>query len=220
MAFALTPRRLETLAMLQRLCEQAGSSVHYSLVGARMRISAWTAYGLLRELEQMGLVARTYATRRGRPGGRSRILFRPSARAAAPPEETQGRLRAVFEHFASIADEAAAAREYLGGARADLAYQLGFWLSRLEAAGRHTADAARTVLEGGGSSAGKLQAVTAMGVGSALARLGGSAPAARLGAAGTSFSLALQRTGRDADARLAALVDAARSLPRHRAALQ
>ena len=45
MFHTLTPRRLETLATLRRLTEEAGSAVHYSLVGARMRISAWTNGG-------------------------------------------------------------------------------------------------------------------------------------------------------------------------------
>ncbi|TMD52192.1 MAG: hypothetical protein E6I85_11170, partial [Chloroflexi bacterium] len=61
MFYALTPRRLETLDTLRRLSEEAGSAVHYSLVAARMRISAWTAYDLLLELEKLGLVARRYA---------------------------------------------------------------------------------------------------------------------------------------------------------------
>src|SRR5437588_2071972 len=104
MLFALTPRRRETLDELQRLTQQAGGAVHYSLVAARMRISAWTAYGLLRELERMGLVARRYVRADGhRTGGRSRALFLPtSALAAAFSDST---LEAAFHRFSAIADE-------------------------------------------------------------------------------------------------------------------
>src|ERR1700730_3972125 len=70
MFHTLTPRRLETLATLRRLTEEAGSAVHYSLVAARMRISAWTAYDLLLELEKLGLVVRRSVQGGGAPHGR------------------------------------------------------------------------------------------------------------------------------------------------------
>ena len=81
----LTARRLEALDNLQRLTAQAGEAVHYSLVAARMRISTWTAYGLLRELENLGLVTRRSApAEHNAAGGRSRIMFLPSALPPAP----------------------------------------------------------------------------------------------------------------------------------------
>ncbi len=104
---ALSPRRRETLEVLRRLSEQAGGAVHYTLVGARMRISAWTAYGLLRELERAGLVLRSYAREPRPAGGRSRILFLPAAGTADPLREAVDRLR-------SVAEESAAALASLG----------------------------------------------------------------------------------------------------------
>jgi hypothetical protein len=212
----LTARRLEALEALQRLTAQAGDAVHYSLVAARMRISTWTAYGLLRELEKLGLV-----TRRAAPpvpnsvGGRSRVLFLPLAKPAAPSSDLlAGQLRAAFERFAPIGDEGAAAREFLADATADLGYQLGFWLSRLEAAGRHAGVAGRAVLESGSMPLAKLQTIGAMGLGSALARLGGSRLASSLSAAGSQFNVVLEEAGRVSDQSLAALVDAARNLYR------
>ena len=110
MFYALTPRRLETLATLRRLTEEAGSAVHYSLVGARMRISAWTAYDLLLELEKLGLVVRRYVQDGASThGGRSRILFAPSAEAATSGGGFAASLAAAFERFSAIRDEAAAA---------------------------------------------------------------------------------------------------------------
>jgi hypothetical protein len=190
----LTARRLEALDALQRLTAQAGEAVHYSLVATRMRISTWTAYGLLRELESLGLVTR---------------------RSAPPTHSASGgrsRLRAAFNHFAQIGDEAAAARAFLADATTDMGYQLGFWLSRLEAAGRHAGVAGRAVLESGSLPLAKLQSIGAMGLGSALARLGGSRLASSLAAAGTHFNILLEDAARASDQSLAALVDAARNL--------
>src|SRR5438270_11336815 len=114
MFYALTPRRLETLDTLRRLTEEAGSAVHYSLVAARMRISAWTAYDLLLELEKLGLVVRRYVQEGGPAhGGRSRILFAPSAVRAAAGGGLSSSLAAAFERFSAIRDETAAARAYL-----------------------------------------------------------------------------------------------------------
>jgi hypothetical protein len=207
---------LEALDHLQRLTAQAGEAVHYSLVAARMRISTWTAYGLLRELESLGLVTRRSAPLEHRPaGGRSRIMFLPSAPLPPPspsPDALETQLRAAFDRFASIGDEAAAAHAFLAEATSDMGYQLGFWLSRLEAAGRHAGVAGRAVLESGSLPLAKLQSISAMGLGSALARLGGSRLASGLAAAGTRFNVLLEDAARASDQSLAVLVDAARNL--------
>ena len=213
MLFALTPRRRETLEVLRRLTEQAGGAVHYSLVGARMRVSAWTAYGLLRELEAMGLVTRRYLGREPGAGGRSRILFLPASGNSAPAAGSapvREALVEAFERFRAIADERAAARAYLAAPGRDLAFQVGFWLARLEAAGRGAAEAGLAVLEGGLAPVTKLRTVTALGLGTALARLGGSRLGARLTEASVSLSQMLEERG---GGELDALVDSARSLP-------
>ena len=188
-----------------------------------MRISTWTAYGLLRELEKLGLVTRRAALPvPNSAGGRSRVLFLPLAKPAAPSSDVlAGRLRAAFDRFAPIRDEGAAAREFLADATADLGYQLGFWLSRLEAAGRHAGVAGRAVLESGSMPLAKLQTIGAMGLGSALARLGDSMRATSLSAAGSQFNVVLEEAARASDQSLAALVDAARNLhhPRTEGAL-
>ncbi len=207
---SLTPRRLEALATLRRLTEQAGAAVHYSLVGARLRVSAWTAYGFMRELEKMGLVVRQYAPSADEAGGRPRILFAPAAPAPRPVDSD--RLREIYATFAAIPDEAAAARRYLGEAGADVAFHLGFWLGRLQAAGRGAAEAARTVLEGGAMPEVKIQTLSAIGLGSALARLGSPALARRLAAAAARLPLLLEDAARVSDQGLAALIDSARRL--------
>jgi hypothetical protein len=223
MFYALTPRRLETLDTLRRLTEEAGSAVHYSLVGARMRISAWTAYDLLLELEKLGLVVRRYAQEPapppgpGRPaghGGRSRILFAPAAERAGAVTSSliSASVAAAFERFSAIRDEAAAARAYLAGSTGDLAEGMGYWLSRLAAAGRQSGEAARMVLEGGTAPLAKAQTVAAMGLGSALARLGRSRLTARVTAAATAFSQLLEEASRGSEEAVPDLVEASRRL--------
>jgi hypothetical protein len=213
MFYALTPRRLETLATLRRLTEEAGSAVHYSLVGTRMRISAWTAYDLLLELEKLGLVVRRYV-QDGAPthGGRSRILFSPSVEAATSGAGFAASLGAAFERFSAIRDEAAAARAYLAGSSSDLALGMGYWLSRLRAAGRQGGEAALMVLEGGTAPLAKAQTVAAMGLGSALARLGRSRLPARITTAAAAFSVLLEEAARTSDAAVSELVEASRKL--------
>jgi hypothetical protein len=185
--------------------------VHYSEVAEAMGISAWTAYGLLRELERAGLAGRSYATGANAPGqsrrgGRSRILFAPSG-AGLPPVELIDRLRRAIERFSAIADEGVAARLYLAealqGAGDDIGLHLGYWMARLEAAGRNVSDASFAVLESRAVPAAKIQTLAGMGLG--LTRL-----ADRLVPAVTRLSSLLEEAQRGSDSALAALVDAAR----------
>src|SRR3982074_3248345 len=68
----LTPRRGETLAVLRRLGRGRGGGAPYPEGAAAVGISAWPAYGLLRELERAGLAARSYATGTDIPQGARR----------------------------------------------------------------------------------------------------------------------------------------------------
>jgi len=208
MFFALTPRRLETLRTLKGLTTEAGSAVHYSAVAAQMRISAWTAYDLLRELENLGLVVRRYVQAgRERAGGRSRILFAPAAEVLLSSEESTSALRLAFERFSAMSD-VAAARDYVADQTSDLAFHMGFWLSRLIVAGRQGGEAAGTVLEGGAAPLQKAQTLAAMGLGAALARLGTTRLTSRVTAAGNRFSALLEESGE----RVADLIEASRRL--------
>lgn len=206
----MTPRRLEALVALRRAAEQAGGAVHYSLVAAGMRISAWTAYDLLRDLEDLGL-ARRLSGQRGPGPGRSPILFAPTVPAPDPANAAQQKLRQAFERF-SIADDMAAVREYLAEPAADLGMQLGFWLSRVSAAGRYVTDAAIAVLEGGSAPSAKIQAVTALGLGATLAHLSQSRLARRVNRAAAAFAALLEERASTQDASLEPLVSAARAL--------
>ncbi len=210
---SLTPRRLQALSALRELSAEAGDAVHYSLVATRMRISVWTAYDLLLELEKLGLVIRRYAQDASHAQrGRSRILFAPAAAAVAPAGRPSATLTAAFERFSAIRDEAAAARAYLATSSEDLAFNMGFWLARLQAAGRQGEEAARMILEGGTAPLLKAQTVAAMGLGSALARLGRSRLAGAMTAAAAAFSALLEEASRNPDGRVQELVEETRRL--------
>lgn len=190
--------------------------MHYSEVAGALGVSAWTAYGLLRELERKGLAARSYEVpERPRLGGRSRILFAPRP-SSPPPAELGERLRRVVERFAAVADGASALRAYLRetlqGGNGDLALHLGFWMARLEAAGRGASDAMRGVLESGAVPAAKIQTVAAMGLGSELSRLRRQRLAEPVVGAVTRLAARLEEAQRGSDTLLAALVEAARGL--------
>lgn len=211
MLLALTPRRAVTLQTLKDLVDETGDAVHYSLVAARMKISAWTAYDLLVELEKLGLAARRYVQPPGH-AGRSRALFEPAAPRPGDAPGARAVLTAAFERFSQISDEASAAQAYLAAGTADLAYHMGFWLARLTAAGRQGSEAARSVLESGAAPLQKAQTVAAMGLGSALARLGRGRDrlAARVTQAAARFSASLEDATRSAE--LIDVVDASRRL--------
>ena len=211
----LTPRRQETLEVLRAAARDAPEgAAHYSTVAEGLGVSPWTAYGLLRDLETLGLAVRRYLVPpSGGHGGRSRILFAPASPAGDGASVTAERaLVAAFERFAAIADEAAAVRVYIAEAGGDVAFHLGFWLGRLDVTGRHALDAAGALLEGGGNPAAKVQAIAAMGLGTALAHLGPARLSRRLTAAANRLTVALDAAGRASDSRLAELVDVARRL--------
>ncbi|HEX6548868.1 MAG TPA: hypothetical protein VF134_09020 [Candidatus Dormibacteraeota bacterium] len=207
---ALTPRRRQVLETLRALAGTPATPVHYSAVAERLGLSTWTAYGMLKELEALGLATRSYATRQA--GGRSRILFLPASQLAASGAGTPAALRAAFDRFAAIADDTAAVAAYVTEAGTDIAWHLGFWLGRIDTAGRQVQAAARSVLEGGGLPASKAQAIAALGLGSALTRIDRDRLAARLTAASARFTLLLEEAARASDTHLAALIEGARRL--------
>ncbi|MBO0684489.1 MAG: hypothetical protein J2P45_15130, partial [Candidatus Dormibacteraeota bacterium] len=204
------------LAALRRLATGREAGVHYSEVAHSMGISAWTAYALLRELERADLVRRAYAVPSGaRTGGRSRILFAPTV-PSVPVAELADALRGAVERFGAIGDAATAARAYLAeslqGANADLAMHLGFWISRLQVAGRSATEAMHGVLESGAVPAAKIQTLAGMGLGAELGLLGRARLAGRLAGAVTHLSARVEEAQRGSDAALGALVDAARGI--------
>ncbi len=81
-ATRLTERRKQFLRSVLDMYRRTQLPVHYEALAQRLGVSKWTAYDVLRALEEQGLLTRDYAVNRGEPG-RSQIVFVPTAAAEA-----------------------------------------------------------------------------------------------------------------------------------------
>jgi hypothetical protein len=80
----LTPRQFAFLEKLLELYRETHRPVHYSAVAARLGVNRFSAYDMLKVLEQKGCVASSYALEAGHSGpGRSMVVFAPAAQAGA-----------------------------------------------------------------------------------------------------------------------------------------
>ncbi|MCG0277440.1 MAG: Lrp/AsnC family transcriptional regulator [Thermanaeromonas sp.] len=78
----LTKRRLQFLNKIKALYEESAAPVHYATVAEKLKVSKWTAYDLLRELEKDGFLKREYVVNATEKlPGRSMIMFVPTAKA-------------------------------------------------------------------------------------------------------------------------------------------
>lgn len=78
----ITRRRLEFLNRIKKLYQETLAPVHYATVAENLRVSKWTAYDLLRELEKEGFLEREYVVGSGEKlRGRSMIMFVPTEKA-------------------------------------------------------------------------------------------------------------------------------------------
>jgi hypothetical protein len=79
----LTPRQQDFLDKLFDLYRELGQPVHYSLVAERLGVNRFSAYDMLKLLEEKGVAASAYALKEDHCGpGRSMVLFYPTYRAA------------------------------------------------------------------------------------------------------------------------------------------
>lgn len=74
----LTKRRYEFLEALADLVVEQGTPVHYGDVAERVSVSKWTAYDMMQELVEDGLVETSYSVNRTGLPGRSLVLFEPT----------------------------------------------------------------------------------------------------------------------------------------------
>ena len=75
----MTPRQRTFLQKLSNLVADSHSAVHYSQVASEMGVSKFSAYDMLRVLEDKGLVAADYVLDQPNSGpGRSMVVFRPT----------------------------------------------------------------------------------------------------------------------------------------------
>ncbi|MCM3764674.1 MarR family transcriptional regulator [Neobacillus niacini] len=74
---SITKRRREFLDHIYRQYNKTSLPVHYSEVAKAIGVSKWTAYDVLKELENQGLVKRTYSMNENE-AGRSMVVFSPT----------------------------------------------------------------------------------------------------------------------------------------------
>lgn len=77
----LTNRRVEFLKTLTELYDSKGEPVHYTDVAQAMKISKWTAYDILKELEKGDFVKTEYYLGEEKSQGRSTLRFLPTEKA-------------------------------------------------------------------------------------------------------------------------------------------
>jgi|YNPNPStandDraft_1061719.scaffolds.fasta_scaffold81157_2 hypothetical protein len=83
MKIKLTRRQQTFLDKLFDLYREFGHPVHYSVVAERLGVNRFSAYDMLKTLEEKGVAASAYALKEDQSGpGRSMVLFYPTYRAA------------------------------------------------------------------------------------------------------------------------------------------
>jgi DNA-binding MarR family transcriptional regulator len=87
----LTRRQTTFVERLVGLYHEANGPIHYSTLARRLGVSRFTAYDMLRLLEEKGLVTSAYQLSADRSGpGRSEVLYQPTERARALVAELAG----------------------------------------------------------------------------------------------------------------------------------
>lgn len=83
MELKLTPRQQTFLDKLFELYRENGGSVHYSVVAERLGVNRFSAYDMLKVLEEKELAASEYVLDQESSGpGRSQVVFYPTSKAA------------------------------------------------------------------------------------------------------------------------------------------
>ncbi|AOQ22731.1 hypothetical protein [Neomoorella thermoacetica] len=80
----LTRRRRQFLDKIKKIYQETGKPVHYIAVAEALKVSKWTAYDVLLELEKEGFLERQYIVNSNeKTPGRSMVMFVPSPLAAS-----------------------------------------------------------------------------------------------------------------------------------------
>lgn len=76
----LTKRRLQFLDQLMNLYQRTRLPIHYETLAKTLGVSKWTAYDILKEIEKLGFVSRSYEVN-PKETGRSQVVFAPTSKA-------------------------------------------------------------------------------------------------------------------------------------------
>jgi len=77
----LTKRRLQFLHTLVELYQKTNLPIHYEALAKSLGVSKWTAYDMLKEIEKLGFITRSYEVNT-KVTGRSQVVFVPTDKAA------------------------------------------------------------------------------------------------------------------------------------------
>lgn len=77
---SLTKRRLQFLGRLVELYQRTRLPIHYETLAKSLGVSKWTAYDMLKEIEKLGFVSRSYEVNT-KDTGRSQVVFSPTSKA-------------------------------------------------------------------------------------------------------------------------------------------
>ncbi len=87
----LTPRQNEFLSKVVDLYQLAGRPIHYTTIAGNLGISKWSAYDMMKLLEDKGLIISSYDVPEiGKCRGRSSIVFSPTAKGQNLIKELSG----------------------------------------------------------------------------------------------------------------------------------
>lgn len=86
----LTGRQKDFLSKFLDLYREADHTLHYAAVAESLGVSKITAYGMLRLLEERGLVASEYVLPEGGGPGRSSVVFSPTEKAVTVMAQLAG----------------------------------------------------------------------------------------------------------------------------------
>jgi DNA-binding MarR family transcriptional regulator len=88
---ALTKRRMQLLDRLMELYQHKKLPIHYEALAKSLGISKWTAYDMLKEIEKLGFVSRSYEVN-AKETGRSQVVFTPTAQTAELFDRPRGEI--------------------------------------------------------------------------------------------------------------------------------
>lgn len=77
---SLTKRRLQFLNHLVEMYRKTKLPIHYEALARSLGVSKWTAYDMMKKMEQLGFITRSYETNPNETG-RSQVVFVPTGKA-------------------------------------------------------------------------------------------------------------------------------------------
>jgi DNA-binding MarR family transcriptional regulator len=98
----LTRRRMQFLQKLVDLYQKTNLPIHYETLADALGVSKWTAYDMLKEIEKLGYLSRSYEVN-AKETGRSQVVYVPTVKASELFEQKRSEAFDPTEWKATIA---------------------------------------------------------------------------------------------------------------------